>query len=134
VFDELMKDCFGDTNKGSIFDYKKDESKLYVLLTEYDGYKERVIYNNKKYRVLTFMTLNEMNGIDTLWNVCTPTDNRKKGYLTKMMKNFLLNTTKDVQLFVEDKTLIPMYKKLGFDDKGLNEYGYTTMFHSKYTI
>ena len=129
-----MKGCFGTNNDQSIFDYKTAESKLYTLLYKQDKGNDTVVYNNKKYNVLSFMTTNEMSGVDTIWNVCTPNEYRKRGFFTYMLQKFLLNTKRDVQLFVEDKALIPMYKKFGFIEKNEHENGYTVMFHSKYTI
>lgn len=63
-----------------------------------------------------------------LWNVCTPIQERKQGYLRKLFNYYLttigLNVQTRLYVSLNQPQNIDVYQKLGFVNKGIEEDSY----------
>ena len=120
------KECF-DTNF-DFFDINPEDSVIYVSGKLSKKSSKTFKLNNKHYMVTCLLTIIRNKNLNELWNVCTPIQERKQGYLRKLFNYYLttVGSNKDTRLYVSlnQPENIGIYEKLGFINKGIEDDSY----------
>lgn len=95
------------------------KEKEYLLLSGKEG-KDVVVdftWEGKGYNITSLMTVVVKKNHNDIWNVCTPTLQRKQGYLAVLLEKYwewMPNVTTRLYVVVDNTHLLKMYQKLGF--------------------
>ena len=120
-------ECF-DSNM-NFFDFNKDLSKLYISGKLSQKNNKTFKWGNNYYEVTCLFTViknyNQNEVINELWNVCTPIQSRKMGYLRKLFEYYLKmegkNTETVLYVDINHPENIKIYERLGFIQNGMSE-------------
>jgi hypothetical protein len=121
------KECF-DSNM-NFFDFSKDLSKLYISGKLSQKTNKTFKWGHNYYEVTCLFTVIKNNDnnkiINELWNVCTPIQSRKMGYLRKLFEYYLKmegkNTETVLYVDINHPENIKIYERLGFIQNGMTE-------------
>lgn len=114
----MNRECFPEEG----FDIERlnpdTKEKEYLLLSGKEG-KDVVdfTWEGKGYNITSLMTVVVKKNHNDIWNVCTPTLQRKQGYLAALLEKYwewAPNVTTRLYVVVDNTHLLTMYQKFGF--------------------
>jgi predicted GNAT family N-acyltransferase len=116
----MNRECFPEEGNVDRLDPETDEEE-YLLLSgkKVGGDDKDFVWEGKRYKITCMMTVVVKKTFNDIWNVCTPTSQRKQGYLGKLFEYYWKEIARNritTRLYVvlKNNYLLDIYQKFGF--------------------